>query len=173
MAELDGTAEADRLVGTSGEDHIAGGDGNDVIRGDSAADNLLVDGSFETSTIGDNTWSHFASVGGWQSDTGIELWGKDFLGVAATDGDAIMELDFDRGFSQVWQDVTTEAGGVYEFSFDYAMRARTEADTNTIEIWWNDEKIGEVEPDSTDWSTVSYEVIGTGGDDRLEFREGW
>ena len=37
---------------------------------------MLIDGSFEQAKVGDNTWSHQASVGGWKSDSEIETWGK-------------------------------------------------------------------------------------------------
>jgi Ca2+-binding RTX toxin-like protein len=133
-------------------------------------DNLLVDGSFETANIGAGKWTSLKSVGGWQSDTGIEVWGKNF-NVKASDGDKVMELDFDTKFSRVWQDVSTEKGAEYEFAFDYAQRPDTQAATNTIEVWWNGERVGVIEPGSTDWSQATFKVVGTGGNDRIEFRE--
>jgi len=172
MAQLNGLDVADDLVGTSGRDTIVGNGGNDTIVGDSgAAPNLLVDGSFETAKVAANTWTHFTSVGGWQSDTGVEVWGKSFNGVNATDGDKVMELDFDNKQSNVWQNVQTNAGETYAFSFDYAMRPGTEAATNTIEVWWNNEKVGEVDPTATAWARAEFSVVGTGGKDRIEFRE--
>ncbi|MEZ5844597.1 MAG: DUF4114 domain-containing protein [Hyphomicrobiaceae bacterium] len=172
MATLNGTDVADDLVGTSGKDTIVGNAGNDAITGDSgAAPNLLVDGSFETAKVADGTWSNFAKVGGWQSDTRVEVWGKDFNGMTATDGDKLMELDYDNKQSNVWQLVQTNDGESYTFAFDYAMRPGTAAATNTIEVWWNNEKVGEVDPTSTDWTRAEYTVVGTGGKDRIEFRE--
>ncbi|MEQ1716965.1 MAG: hypothetical protein ABL907_13415, partial [Hyphomicrobium sp.] len=140
----------------------------------SAGANLLVDGSFETAGIGAGQWTTYDSVGGWKSDSGIEIWGKNFI-TKATDGDKVMELDAktDAGdrLSKVWQDVKTEAGAEYTFNFDYSQRTGTKAETNTIEVWWNGEKVGRVEPGSTSWANAEFKVKGTGGTDRIEFRE--
>ncbi|MEO1554624.1 MAG: cadherin repeat domain-containing protein, partial [Pseudomonadota bacterium] len=51
------------------------------------------------------------------------------------------------------------------------VRARDSSTSDTIEIYWNGEQVGIVDPGSTDWETVSFDVIGTGADDVLEFRE--
>ena len=40
-----------------------------------------------------------------------------------------------------------------------------------IEVYWNGVKVGSVDPQSTTWQSSSFQVIGTGGSDRLEFRE--
>ena len=171
MATITGTDKKDVLVGTAGNDLIQGSGGNDHIVGDQALE-LLVDGSFETAKIGAGAWSPFASVGGWKSDTGVEVWGKNFIMPhGASDGDKVMELDFDNKFSKVWQDVRTDAGQSYTFSFDYAMRPGTSAATNTIEVWWNGQKVGVVDPSTTDWAKATFTVTGTGGTDRIEFRE--
>ena len=47
----------------------------------------------------------------------------------------------------------------------------TPSRTDTIEVYWNGAKIGTVDPQSTTWQTSTFQVIGTGGNDRLEFRE--
>ncbi len=136
-----------------------------------AAGELLVDGSFEQADVKANTWSHFKTVGGWTSDTEVEVWGKDFLGIKATDGDKHAELDFDGKQSNIYQDVATDAGKAYTFTFDYAARGGTSASTNTIEVFWNGEQVGVVDPTSTTWASASFQVVGTGGNDRIEFRE--
>jgi hypothetical protein len=118
----------------AGEDEVGGG-GNDAPV-DDAGVNLLVDGSFETAQIAAGKWTSFGSVGGWQSDSGVEIWGKNFIR-SASDGEKVMELDFDNRDSRVWQDVKTEAGAAYTFAFDFAQRPDTKAATNTIEVWWN------------------------------------
>ena len=136
------------------------------------AQELLVDGSFESANVGANTWSHFAKVGGWQSDTGIEVWGKGFnTPHGASDGDKLMELDYDTGASKVWQDVKTDKGTEYTFSFDASERVATSAATNTIQVYWNSKLVGTVTPTSTDWVKSTFKVVGTGGNDRIEFRE--
>jgi Ca2+-binding RTX toxin-like protein len=138
--------------------------------GKTVAPNLLVDGSFESVSVGANSWTHFDKVGGWRSDTGVEVWGKGFI-LNASDGKQVMELDYDTGFSRVWQDVATEKGREYTFSFDYARRPGTDAATNTVEVWWNGQRVGVVTPEKDSWNNVSFKVVGTGGTDRVEFRE--
>lgn len=171
MATINGTSDADVLTGRNGQDVIYGNKGNDTITGVTAqAPNLLVDGSFESAPVADGTWSHFAQVGGWRSDTGIEIWGKDFI-EKASDGNKLMELDYDKRFSKVWQDVQTTAGEEYTLSLDTAMRPNTAAGTNGINVFWNGVQVGHIDPNSTTWSTETFKVVGTGGTDRLEFRE--
>ena len=137
----------------------------------SAAPELLIDGSFETAGVRNNSWSHFASVGGWKSDTGVEVWGKNFYGLKATDGNNIAELDFDRRASSIYQDVQTEAGAEYTFSFDYMKRPDSKAGSDSINVFWNGELVGTVDPANSFWEKASFTVKGTGGNDRIEFRE--
>lgn len=168
----------DKKVDRKKDDKHDGRGHGDGGAGDATADalaaetgvNLLVDGSFETAQIGAGKWTSFASVGGWQSDSGVEIWGKNFIR-SASDGDKVMELDFDTRDSRVWQDVKTEAGAAYTFAFDFAQRPDTKVGTNTIEVWWNGERVGVVDPMTTDWSRAEFTVKGTGGLDRIEFRE--
>ena len=172
MTQIVGGSGNDTLHGASGADTILGSGGHDSLIGATAAlgANLLVDGSFETSGIADNTWAPYVSVGGWHSDSGVEVWGKDFI-LPASDGNAIMELDFDNQFSKVWQDVKTDAGREYTLSMDTAMRPGTDAGTNAINVFWNDQLVGRIEPGSTAWAASQFHVVGSGGTDRLEFRE--
>ncbi len=170
MATIIGTDRADVLAGTVGGDTIIGNKGSDTITGGTASGQLLVDGSFESAAVGAGTWSHFAQVGGWKSDTGIEVWGKNFI-EKASNGDKLMELDYDNRFSKVWQDVKTTAGEELNLSLDTAMRPNTSASTNAINVFWNGVEVGRIEPHSTNWSTEQFKVVGTGGTDRLEFRE--
>ena len=108
---------------------------------------LLVDGSFESAVVGANTWTHQGVVGGWRSDTEVEVWGKDFYGLKATDGNKIAELDYDAGgkLSNIYQDVKTEAGAQYTFEFDFAKRPDSKAGSDTINVFWNGQLIGTVE----------------------------
>ncbi|MDX2307756.1 MAG: histone H1-like repetitive region-containing protein [Hyphomicrobium sp.] len=134
-------------------------------------DELLVDGGFEQADVRANTWTTLASVGGWKSDSGIEVWGKNFNGTKPTDGKNIVELDADHRQSNIYQDVQTKAGVEYTFSFDYMKRADSKAGSDTIEIYWNGKMVGSVDPTQTSWSQASFVVTGTGGKDRIEFRE--
>jgi Ca2+-binding RTX toxin-like protein len=171
MSTIIGTKRGEALAGKSGSDTMLGLGGDDRITGNGTGIEMLVDGSFETAKMAERTWGTHTTVGGWQTDTSIEIWGKDFLGVKATDGDKIVELDSDRQFSRIWQDVTTEKGQIYHFTFDYAARGGTKLATNSIEVYWNGELVGTFDPASTAWAKGELELVGTGGLDRLEFRE--
>ncbi len=170
MAKIIGSSKADVLSGSTGGDTIIGNRGDDTLVGATMKSELLVDGSFESAPVAAHTWSHFAQVGGWQSDTGVEVWGKDFI-EKASNGDKLMELDYDNKFSKVWQDVKTTAGEEYHLSLDSAMRPGTSAATNAINVFWNGVEVGRIEPHSSTWNTNEFKVVGTGGNDRLEFRE--
>ena len=135
------------------------------------APELLVDGSFESAGVKSNSWGHQKTVGGWRSDTEIEVWGKGFYGLKATDGDKLAELDYDRGVSNIYQDVATEAGTEYTFGFDFSKRPDSKAGSDTINVYWNGKLVGSVDPTKSEWARAEFKVVGTGGKDRIEFRE--
>ena len=131
---------------------------------------LLIDGGFEQAKIADNSWGHQAQVGGWKSATEIEVWGQGFYGVKATEGRQFVELDYDNRESNIYQDVKTEAGIEYAFTFDSMKRPDSKQGSDTVLVFWNGKQIGRVEP-GKDWAKAEFKVIGTGGNDRIEFRE--
>ncbi|UQD70284.1 hypothetical protein JEY40_30535 [Bradyrhizobium japonicum] len=136
--------------------------------------NLLVNGSFEATTLApfaDGRWGAFQSVAGWTAISGgtIELW-NNLGGVQATDGGNFGELDYAGARDGFYQDVKTVAGQTYQLSFDARSRPGFTGATCSIEILWNNSVIATVPPAST-WDTYGFNVVGTGGNDRLTFRE--
>jgi hypothetical protein len=133
--------------------------------------NLLVNGSFEASTVRAGNWAGFDAVAGWTALSGgqIELWNA-LNGVTATNGSNFGELDYLAARDGFYQTVQTTAGQRYTLSFDARSRAGVSAATTTIEVLWNDTVVATVPP-GTDWSTYNFSVTGTGGADRLTFRE--
>lgn len=133
--------------------------------------NLLVNGSFEESSVGANRWAGFSSVPGWTALAGgtIELW-NNLNGVQASDGEVFGELDFLGGTDGFSQAVQTVAGQSYMLSFDARSRPGTGSATCTVEVLWNDKLVATVPP-GTSWETFSFTVTGTGGKDKLTFRE--
>ncbi|MDQ8728060.1 Ig-like domain-containing protein [Bradyrhizobium sp. LHD-71] len=133
--------------------------------------NLLVNGSFEATTVAAGEWSGSQTLPGWTALSGsrIELW-NNHVGVRATDGSNFGELDFGGAEDGFYQTVKTVAGQSYDLSFDSRSRPGFGAATSTIEVWWNDKLIASVPPGSN-WSTYSFKVTGTGGQDKLTFRE--
>lgn len=132
---------------------------------------LLVNGGLESS-VADRTWTPNGDVEGWTSNNGgIEAWGNGFLGNQASEGRSFVELDrhgSGQEIDRIHQDVQTSEGETYTLTFDAAQRGH---DSDSIEIYWNDTLVQTVSPDDTDWESFSVDVTGTGGMDRLEFRE--
>ena len=134
-----------------------------------AGQNLLVNGSFEESAVGSGRWAAFSSVPGWTAIAGgtIELW-NNLNGVKATNGNNFGELDYLGARDGFYQTVKTVAGQNYDLSFD--ARSRFAGSSSNIEVLWNNSVVAVVPP-GTNWSTYNFSVTGTGGQDRLTFRE--
>jgi hypothetical protein len=133
--------------------------------------NLLVNGSFEESALGAGRWAGFSSIPGWTAISGgtIELWNK-LNNVSATDGVNYGELDYLGARDGFYQDVKTEIGQSYDLAFDARSRPGFSGSTCSMEVLWNDKLIATVPPGNA-WDTHSFTVTGTGGLDRLTFRE--
>jgi hypothetical protein len=136
--------------------------------------NLLVNGSFESSTLAaDDTgrWGAFSSVPGWTAISGsaIELW-SNLNGVDATNGKNFGELDYQGAQDGFYQDVKTVAGQNYDLSFDARSRPGFDSSTTSMEVLWNGSVVATVPPGDS-WQNYDFTVVGTGGQDRLTFRE--
>lgn len=134
-------------------------------------ENLLVNGSFEETAVSSGRWAGFSSIPGWTAISGgtIELW-NNLNNVTASDGKNYGELDYIGGRDGFYQDVKTEAGQTYDLAFDARSRPGFSGATCSMEILWNDKVIATVPP-GNEWSTYNFSVTGTGGSDRLTFRE--
>ena len=136
---------------------------------------LLTNGSFELSEVTSGAgYQTFGSISGWSASASqIELHENGVsTGQTASDGDQFLELDAGPGNADnIYQDVQTESGKSYTLSFDVAQRPGLSASSNRIEVYWNGTLLDTIDPASTDWEKQTYSVVGTGGQDRLEFRE--
>ena len=132
---------------------------------------LLANGGLEGAVAGS---SNVDILDGWLSDAGtVEQWGDGFSGVAAAEGDGFIELDNGALVDNLYQDIQTEQGKLYEISF----AARQRADqTESIDVFWADLPQGRFTP-GNEWTTFTLVVTGTDevagieGIARLEFRE--
>jgi hypothetical protein len=136
--------------------------------------NLLVNGSFESASLSayaDGRWGAFSSIPGWTAISGskIELW-SGLEGVKATDGQNYGELDYLGAQDGFYQDVKTVAGQSYDLSFDARSRPGFTSSTTSMEILWNGSAVATVPPGDS-WQNYDFTVVGTGGQDRLTFRE--
>lgn len=87
--------------------------------------NLIVNGSFEDSIVGNNQWKVFASadVNGWDGST-IEIWDS-LQNFDSYEGDQHAELNAHSNGGNVFsifQTFATTAGETYDVSFAYAAR---------------------------------------------------
>ncbi|WP_025741292.1 T9SS type B sorting domain-containing protein [Aquimarina pacifica] len=92
---------------------------------------VLVNGSFEfNKLVGPNKWGlfHESKVQGWYSSLGhkkIELWGKNFLGTVAPEGDIVAEL-MSTAPSTLYQFITVSPGDQILWSLSHKGRSKTE-----------------------------------------------
>ncbi|WP_246520574.1 putative Ig domain-containing protein [Microvirga arabica] len=142
-----------------------------TINPEAGSSNLLVNGSFEASPVSPGTYAGFQTVAGWTAIPGgtIEIWNA-INRVQATDGVNFVELDYGKAYDGFYQDVQTQAGQAYTLSFDARSRPGYSSATTSIEVLWNGTLVATVPPGSS-WATSSFTVTGTGGLDRLTFRE--
>ena len=133
-----------------------------------------MNGSFETASLSaydTGRWGAFSSIQGWTALSGskIELW-NGLEGVQATDGGNFGELDYLGAQDGFYQDVKTVAGQKYDLSFDARSRPGFDASTCSMEVLWNGSPVATVPPGDS-WQNYDFTVVGTGGQDRLTFRE--
>ncbi|MEM8749479.1 MAG: hypothetical protein AAGF28_04215 [Pseudomonadota bacterium] len=151
--------------------------GQPIALGTDAQGNLLINGSFETDQeIGKRGYELFDSIEGWDVEEGgkIELQVDGRVG-AAYHGNTLVELD-SKNNSKVYQTLSNlEPGSQLEISFAYSGRPGRDADTNQVEIWWNDQLIDTVTADGKGekdfvWQKFSYIVtVPESGEAKLAF----
>lgn len=137
---LDGVAASDTLVGLSGDDSLTGRGGNDVLYGDYADSNLL------SGSTGATGFSDYANSGSWTVST------------------------FEDGHQEMTQTVTTEAGGVYELSFDLAANFAGGRTGAAVEILVDGVVIGSFATDSGAYAEQIVRFTADDGDAEITLR---
>ena len=97
------------------------------------------------------------------------MW-NNLVGVDATNGQNFGELDYKGGQDGFYQDVKTVAGQNYDLSFDARSRPGFDSSTTSMDVLWNGSVVATVPPGDS-WQNYDFTVVGTGGQDRLTFRE--
>ena len=92
--------------------------------------NLLSNGSFEATAIGNGSWSIVSSLNGWTTSAGGVELRNNAVG-SALDGKNFAELDT-TGNSSISQTIATVAGQWYELSFAYSNRIGVAAASNGL-----------------------------------------
>ena len=134
--------------------------------------NLIQNGSFEDPVVPSTGSSFFNKITGWTAvGDSLEVAKATVYGVTGASGTQVLELDANKAVGSIYQDIATTAGQTYQLSLDVAQRYCTAAGTNTVEVWWRGAKVATIDPGSTKLTTYTFQVTGSGGNDRLEFRE--
>lgn len=105
--------------------------------------NLVVNGSFENySTVNPGAWKIFGSGNSWTTaSSGVEI--RNGIAGTAADGVRFAELDTTTN-SWISQIIHTNASQTLELSFAYAPRSGVAANSNGIEIFWNNLSLGSI-----------------------------
>lgn len=137
--------------------------------------NLLVNGSFEATPVGNGSWVNVSTTPGWAwlggPGTGFEI--RNNIAGAAQDGGNYLELDT-TGNTTIGQTLSGLAAGLaYDLSFWYAPRESQAASTNGIQVYWNGLQLGgTITGDGGAgnlWSEHRFSVVAQSGSNVLSF----
>ena len=130
--------------------------------------NLLTNGDFDAVAMTTPT--------AWQDvtfqtydNTGVPGWknaAANVVEITKVGGTQTLDLDASTAVDAVYQTVNTTAGMSYKLHFDIV---RVQAGTSTFDVVWNDNVVASIDPKGA--GSFDFSVIGTGGADKLTFRE--
>lgn len=171
--QLSGDAGADTLMGGFGSDTLDGGAGNDLLIGNGNIVNLIQNGSFEDTT------GMTATDWGWRGDDGTAPgWFTGPGGVidihnsgsgGPTEGTNWLDTEGVPGVTTISQDIQGVIDGTpYRLEFS---AVDVPSDDNSLNVYWNGELIGTVDPGADFHEGFLFDVIGGSGDgsNRLTF----
>jgi hypothetical protein len=136
---------------------------NDQIMGADADGELIFNGSFDgIKMIDGGSWQAYdnTQIPGWKNTT------ENYIELVQVGGNQALDIDAGGAVDQLYQDVKTEAGKTYDLTFDVT---RVTAGSSQFEVVWNGQLVSLVNP--TTAGAFKFTVTGTGGNDRLSFRE--
>ncbi|CAM4180675.1 DUF642 domain-containing protein [Pseudoalteromonas maricaloris] len=141
-----------------------------VIGTASAADNLVVNGSFETSDNISGDWALFDNLQGWSREGAKFEIQKQSLGIAVPqDGNQYLELDSTANYT-IYQNIPTTAGKKYKVSFYYSPRVINNDSTNRARAWFGDNTLVTMNATTRGWTKYEYTVEATGSSTQLRFQ---
>jgi Ca2+-binding RTX toxin-like protein len=154
-------------------------EGTPSIASKTVGGNLIKNGSFEnvtTATSVTNSWGVSSlAIDGWtlagtpkQGSNAFEMHTSGLRSVAAADGKYWLDMDASSGNISMSQQVSgVEAGRFYTLSFN----AASSRSGNSMDVFWDGQKIGSVTPGSTAMQEFSFVVEGHTGLDmnRISF----
>ncbi|PHZ83456.1 hypothetical protein CRD36_18025 [Paremcibacter congregatus] len=147
------------------------------------------DSGFEDAVITEGTQTGTSgfymadSLGDWHTDSGaFEVWSEEQTSQAytASEGGQYLELNKDTTGTyadtmNIYQDIQTQEGHDYSFSFDFSARPGYDEDVSKVEVWINGEKVEEISDSGigatdTNWSNHEYSFTGDGSSVRVEIK---
>ncbi|PLS22705.1 calcium-binding protein [Neptunicoccus cionae] len=131
----------DRVEGGDGNDRIYSGAGDDLVYGDGSGENLLLASASDENATG---FAGYEAGANWK--------------VSHTAGNARMV-----------QTLAIEKGVHYQISFDLA--ANPTSGAGGVAVFWNGERLGRFEADSSTYKTHVISVVGDGKTGALLFKE--
>jgi len=136
-----------------------------------ADDNLLVNGSFESTAQANGSWNIYSLIPGWTANPAVEI--RDNVAGTAKDGSNYAELDANVNGS-ITQSFATVAGAEYTLSFWYSNRTNTAVATNGLSFsfgngWIAAPGLAVNNSGDNQWSQVNYSFVASSGTTALSF----
>ena len=137
--------------------------------------NLLVNGSFESTAVANGNWVNVATTPGWTwlagPGTGFEI--RNNVAGQAQNGSNYLELDT-NGNTTIGQTLANlTAGTQFELSVWYSPREFQAASTNGIQAYWNGVQLGPVlsglGASGNQWTEVKFSLTAQAGNNLLSF----
>jgi hypothetical protein len=132
------------------------------------AQNIVVDGGFESQTQAAGSWNVYSSLPGWNTVAGAGVEVRNQVAGNAFEGSNYIELDSYNN-SAIAQTLATTAGGAYIVSFEYSARGGVSLASNPVQVFWNGTLLDTVSLDGSNqngnvWHQYSYAVQALGKD---------
>ncbi len=132
------------------------------------AQNIVVDGGFESQSQAAGTWNVYNSLSGWTTVAGSGVEVRNQVAGSAFEGNNYIELDSYNN-SAIAQTLATTAGGAYTLSFEYSARGGVSLASNPVQVFWNGTLLDTVSRDGSNqngnvWYRYSYAVQALGKD---------
>jgi hypothetical protein len=139
-----------------------------------AAQNLVVNGSFESPALGPGSFGVFTNIPGWTTTIGSGIEVENNAVGPAFAGNQLVEMDSNDN-SGMEQALHTVPGQVYVLSLEYSPRPGVPASSSGIEVRVNGSVIDTIAIDgtgvpSTTWTRFVYPVTAAGSTTTIEFR---
>src|SRR5262245_73711 len=100
------------------------------------ADELVVNGGFESPALEPGSWDVFGEIRGWHTASGPGIEIQNRVAGEPASGDQHVELD-SHASSAMYQILDTVPGATYLVTYRVSARPGTDAADNRLEVLWN------------------------------------